>query len=175
MLPELLDLILKGCHFMGRRNDFSTSEIANRYAGSKHMISQSAADQGSRTGIKGSGILSSININGGGAEPAIGKQKFAICVPEPGSSSPLRLLFDHGFAITLNLFSRCQKPHSSASGEFFRKIASELTFLTESSIFHFLYVTLTLSFVCLLLDGTVQHMMYGFGDDPNVSTNFHVT
>ncbi|KAI3692709.1 hypothetical protein L6452_32531 [Arctium lappa] len=43
-----------------------------------------------QTGIKGSGILSSININGGRVEPAIGKQKSAICVREPGSSSLLR-------------------------------------------------------------------------------------
>ncbi|KVH99842.1 Tify [Cynara cardunculus var. scolymus] len=67
--------------------------LSNRFkdANVGSVISQSAADQGSRTGIKGSGILSSsINVNGGVAEPAIGKQKSVISVPEPGSSSPLR-------------------------------------------------------------------------------------
>ncbi|KAI3702524.1 hypothetical protein L6452_28263 [Arctium lappa] len=54
------------------------------------VISQSAGDQGSRTVIKGSGILSSSNINGGVAKPAIGKQKSVIGVQSQGHL----LLFD---------------------------------------------------------------------------------
>ncbi|PWA70810.1 Tify [Artemisia annua] len=49
-----------------------------------------AADEGSRTGIKGSGILSSVNVGGAMVEPSSGKQKSAITLPEPGSSTPLR-------------------------------------------------------------------------------------
>nr|GEY44505.1 hypothetical protein [Tanacetum cinerariifolium] len=49
-----------------------------------------AADEGSRTGIKGSGILSSVNVSGGMVEPSSGKQKSAVSLPEPGSSTPLR-------------------------------------------------------------------------------------
>lgn len=51
------------------------------------VISQSAADEGSRTGIKGSGILSSVNVM---AEPSSSKQKSLNSNTEPGSSNPLQ-------------------------------------------------------------------------------------
>ncbi|GJY22719.1 TIFY 8-like protein [Tanacetum coccineum] len=61
--------------------------ITNRFKDSNMgspLISQSAADEGSRTGIKGSpGILSSM------AEPSSSKLKSLINNTEPGSSSPL--------------------------------------------------------------------------------------
>lgn len=54
------------------------------------LISQSAADEGSRTGIKGSGgILNSINVSGGVAEPTSSKLNSLINNMEPGSSAPL--------------------------------------------------------------------------------------
>ncbi|KAK4420039.1 protein TIFY 8 [Sesamum alatum] len=58
------------------------------------LISQTAADEGSRTGIKGSGVLSSINATGAisGRQPAgvlirSGKQKTGVCISEPESST----------------------------------------------------------------------------------------
>ncbi|KAK6119469.1 hypothetical protein DH2020_046785 [Rehmannia glutinosa] len=58
------------------------------------LISQTAADEGSRTGIKGSGVLSSINATGAlsGRQPAgvlirSGKQKSGFSISEPESSS----------------------------------------------------------------------------------------
>ncbi|KAI3729536.1 hypothetical protein L6452_18197 [Arctium lappa] len=89
--PFWLTLVCNHPLRAGQTVPYAYQTLPNRfkYANVGSVISQSTADQGSRTGIKGSGILSSININGGGAEPTIGKQKSAICVPEPGSSSPL--------------------------------------------------------------------------------------
>lgn len=57
-------------------------------------ISQSAADEGSRTGIKGPGILSSINATSGasernssGALPSGSRQNYGTVIPEPESST----------------------------------------------------------------------------------------
>lgn len=56
-------------------------------------ISQSAADEGSRTGIKGLGIWSSINASGGsdknsfGLLPSCSRQKSGAIVSEPESST----------------------------------------------------------------------------------------
>ncbi|KAI3738022.1 hypothetical protein L2E82_28040 [Cichorium intybus] len=66
--------------------------LSNRFKDSTmgtSVISQSAADEGSRTGIKGSGIMNSVNVSGVG-EPSTGKQKSGISVPEPGLSTSLR-------------------------------------------------------------------------------------
>ncbi|CAK9185474.1 unnamed protein product [Ilex paraguariensis] len=59
------------------------------------VISQAAADEGSRTGIKGSGILSSVSASGGisdrnpsGVLPGGGKQKTETRIVEPESSTP---------------------------------------------------------------------------------------
>ncbi|XP_065851019.1 protein TIFY 8 [Euphorbia lathyris] len=59
------------------------------------VISQSAADEGSRTGIKGPGILSSINAasgnyekNASGVLPSGTKPRSGIHIPEPESSTP---------------------------------------------------------------------------------------
>lgn len=61
------------------------------------VISQSAADEGSRTGIKGPGILSSINAGSGnmdknssGTLPCGSKPKAGAHVSEPESSTPSR-------------------------------------------------------------------------------------
>ncbi|PIN08056.1 hypothetical protein CDL12_19376 [Handroanthus impetiginosus] len=60
---------------------------------SPSLVSQTAADEGSRTGIKGSGVLSSMNATGTiGRQPAgvlirSGKQKSTVCVSEPDSST----------------------------------------------------------------------------------------
>lgn len=58
-------------------------------------ISQSAADEGSRTGIKGPGIMSSMNASGGASErnasgslPSSSRQKGANVNAEPESSTP---------------------------------------------------------------------------------------
>ncbi|CAH1442217.1 unnamed protein product [Lactuca virosa] len=64
------------------------------------VISQSAADEGSRTGIKGSGILNSGNVSGVG-EP---KHKSGISVPEPGSSTPLRRLGSTSVSRQMTIF-----------------------------------------------------------------------
>ncbi|KAL8521946.1 hypothetical protein ACS0TY_012195 [Phlomoides rotata] len=62
------------------------------------LMSQTAADEGSRTGIKGSGVLSSINAAGAvpGRQPAgvlirSGKQKSGVGISEPESSTAPRL------------------------------------------------------------------------------------
>lgn len=62
------------------------------------LMSQTAADEGSRTGIKGSGVLSSINAAGGmpGRQPAgvlirSAKQKSGVGISEPESSTTPRL------------------------------------------------------------------------------------
>ncbi|XP_073055397.1 protein TIFY 8 isoform X2 [Primulina eburnea] len=69
-----------------------SSKIRDTNVGTS-VVSQTAADEGSRTGIKGSGILSSINTVGGisGRQPSgvlirKGEQKSGICVSEPESS-----------------------------------------------------------------------------------------
>ncbi|KAL1532456.1 protein TIFY 8-like [Salvia divinorum] len=58
------------------------------------LMSQTAADEGSRTGIKGSGVLSSLNAAGAisGRQPAgvlirSGKSKSSACISEPESSA----------------------------------------------------------------------------------------
>ncbi|XP_075506109.1 protein TIFY 8-like [Primulina tabacum] len=69
-----------------------SSKIRDTNVGTS-VVSQTAADEGSRTGIKGSGILSSTNTIGGisGRQPSgvlvrRGEQKSGICVSEPESS-----------------------------------------------------------------------------------------
>ncbi|KAJ9555191.1 hypothetical protein OSB04_009805 [Centaurea solstitialis] len=62
--------------------------VSNRFKDTNmgsSVISQSAADEGSRTGIKGSGILSSVM-----AEPSSSKHKSLNSNTEPGSSTPLQ-------------------------------------------------------------------------------------
>lgn len=58
------------------------------------IVSQAAADEGSRTGIKGSGILSSVNACSGIADKNLpsggGKLKTGACISEPESSTPPR-------------------------------------------------------------------------------------
>nr|XP_043636632.1 protein TIFY 8 isoform X2 [Erigeron canadensis] len=71
---------------------YAYQPVSNRFKDANvgsPLISQSAADEGSRTGIKGSGILSSVNVSGSVAEPSISKLKSLISNTEPGSSSPL--------------------------------------------------------------------------------------
>ncbi|KAL8216873.1 hypothetical protein R6Q57_023710 [Mikania cordata] len=72
---------------------YSYQPVSNRFkdsnAGSP-MMSQQAADEGSRTGIKGPGILSSVNVSNTVAEPCSSKLKSLVSNTEPGSSTPLR-------------------------------------------------------------------------------------
>lgn len=70
------------------------------------LISQTAADEGSRTGIKGSGVLSSFNAAGAisGRQPAgvlirSGTKKTGACITEPESSATPRLIQDSGSAL----------------------------------------------------------------------------
>ncbi|XP_023729875.1 protein TIFY 8 [Lactuca sativa] len=63
------------------------------------LISQSAADEGSRTGIKGSGILSSSGNGGGGggvAEPGGSKQKSVIGNTDSGSTPTRQMTIFYG-------------------------------------------------------------------------------
>ncbi|CAK9179215.1 unnamed protein product [Ilex paraguariensis] len=74
---------------------FQHQTPANRLKASNSgpsVISQAAADEGSRTGIKGSGILSSVNAisdrNPSGVLASGGKRKSGTCIIEPESSTP---------------------------------------------------------------------------------------
>ncbi|KAJ4707973.1 Protein TIFY 8 [Melia azedarach] len=73
-----------------------TNRLRDAIAGPS-MISQSAADEGSRTGIKGPDILSSINASGSLSEknasallPSGSKPKSGTLISEPESSTPSR-------------------------------------------------------------------------------------
>ncbi|XP_015885995.3 protein TIFY 8 isoform X2 [Ziziphus jujuba] len=84
----------RGGHFV----PFMPQVPSNRFRDaniSPSNISQSAADEGSRTGIKGQGILSSINAASGASErnssvalPSGSRQKSGAIVREPESSTP---------------------------------------------------------------------------------------
>ncbi|KAJ4828254.1 hypothetical protein Tsubulata_012061 [Turnera subulata] len=77
---------------------FSHQIPANRFRDTNagpSVISQSAADEGSRTGIKGPGILSSISTGAGNSEKRLSgplslgsKPRSAIQIPEPEASTP---------------------------------------------------------------------------------------
>ncbi|KAI3823508.1 hypothetical protein L1987_04946 [Smallanthus sonchifolius] len=74
-----------------RAGPYSYQPVSNRFKDSNTsspLISQSAADEGSRTGIKGSGILSSANVSGSVAEPSSSKLKSLISNNEPNFSAP---------------------------------------------------------------------------------------
>ena len=85
---------LRGGHFV----PFVPPALSNRFREANvnpSNISQSAADEGSRTGIKGPGILSSMNTSGGpsernasGALPSSSRQKGTTFNAEPESSNP---------------------------------------------------------------------------------------
>ncbi|XP_019179380.1 PREDICTED: protein TIFY 8 [Ipomoea nil] len=79
---------------------YSYQAPSNRFrdgiAAGPSVMSQAAADEGSRTGIKGSGILSSINASGGMPDRALPgvplsscKQKSGVHISEPESSTNL--------------------------------------------------------------------------------------
>ncbi|KVH90328.1 protein TIFY 8-like [Cynara cardunculus var. scolymus] len=75
---------------VGQVVSYGYQAVSNRFKDANvgsSVISQSAADEGSRTGIKGSGILSSVNVM---AEPSSSKQKSLNSNTEPGSSAPLQ-------------------------------------------------------------------------------------
>ncbi|KAF8400728.1 hypothetical protein HHK36_014028 [Tetracentron sinense] len=86
---------------LGQFAPFRDKVSSNRYRDANagpSLISQPAADEGSRTGIKGSGILSSANACSGGPErnssgvmPGISRQNSGINISDPESSnSPSR-------------------------------------------------------------------------------------
>ncbi|KAK9079463.1 hypothetical protein SSX86_001135 [Deinandra increscens subsp. villosa] len=65
--------------------------VSNRFKDSNAgapLMSQSAADEGSRTGMKGSGVLSLVNVSGTGTDqPSSSKLKSLVSDTEPGSST----------------------------------------------------------------------------------------
>lgn len=70
---------------------YSYQPVPNRFKDSivgPPLMSHSAADEGSRTGIKGSGILNSVNVSGSVTEPSSSKLKSLISNTEPNSSTP---------------------------------------------------------------------------------------
>ncbi|KAL1552464.1 protein TIFY 8-like [Salvia divinorum] len=81
----------------GQVMPFSYHAQSNRFKETNigpSLMSQTAADEGSRTGIKGSGVLSSLNATGAisGRQPAgvlirSGKSKSSTCISEPESST----------------------------------------------------------------------------------------
>ncbi|XP_061965948.1 protein TIFY 8 isoform X2 [Populus nigra] len=85
----------RGGQFVPFTHQVPTNRFRDTNAGPS-IVSQSAADEGSRTGIKGPGILSSINAGSGISEknssrglPSGGKPKTGIHISEPESSNPL--------------------------------------------------------------------------------------
>jgi hypothetical protein len=86
----------RGGQFVPFTHQVPTNRFRDTNAGPS-IVSQSAADEGSRTGIKGPGILSSINAGSGIYEknssrglPSGGKPKTGIHISEPESSNPSR-------------------------------------------------------------------------------------
>lgn len=84
----------RGGQFVPFTHQVPTNRFRDTNAGPS-IVSQSAADEGSRTGIKGPGILSSINAGSGISEknssrglPSGGKPKTGIHISEPESSNP---------------------------------------------------------------------------------------
>ncbi|KAI5586509.1 hypothetical protein BDE02_06G216700 [Populus trichocarpa] len=84
----------RGGQFVHFTHQVPTNRFRDTNAGPS-IVSQSAADEGSRTGIKGPGILSSINAGSGISEknssrglPSGGKPKTGIHISEPESSNP---------------------------------------------------------------------------------------
>ncbi|KAJ0806043.1 putative transcription factor TIFY family [Helianthus annuus] len=74
-----------------RAGPYGYQPVSNRFKDSNAgppLISQLAADEGSRTGIKGSGILSAVNASGSVAEPSSSKLKSLISNIEPNASTP---------------------------------------------------------------------------------------
>lgn len=86
----------RGGHFAPFTHQVPANRFRDTNAGPS-IISQSAADEGSRTGIKGPGILSSINAGGGISEknstgmlPSGSKPKSGTHSSEPDSSTTSR-------------------------------------------------------------------------------------
>ncbi|KAL8227024.1 hypothetical protein R6Q57_016856 [Mikania cordata] len=76
----------------GQGITYGNQPVSNRFKDSNAglpLISQLAADEGSRTGIKGSGILNSVHVAGSVAEPSSSKLKSLISNSEPNPSTPL--------------------------------------------------------------------------------------
>ena len=96
----------------GQVMPFSYHAQANRFKETNigpSLMSQTAADEGSRTGIKGSGLLSSVNAAGAisGRQPAgvlirSGKSKSGTCISEPESSTTPRLVVQDSGSIYLS-------------------------------------------------------------------------
>ncbi|KAF4373133.1 protein TIFY 8 [Cannabis sativa] len=85
----------RGGHFVPMVPQIPSNRFRDTNPGPSN-ISQSAADEGSRTGIKGPGILSSINASAGVSEknapgplPSGSRQKCPTVITEPESSTPL--------------------------------------------------------------------------------------
>lgn len=95
MIGSAVQYASRGSHFV----PFVRQASSNRFKDTNvapSVISQPAADEGSRTGIKGPGILSSINASGvpnektSGVKPSVGRSKSAAHISDPETSVPPR-------------------------------------------------------------------------------------
>ncbi|XVF47926.1 hypothetical protein PTKIN_Ptkin03bG0148900 [Pterospermum kingtungense] len=93
MIGSAVQYASRGSHFMPFVHQASSNRFKDTNAGPS-VISQAAADEGSRTGIKGPGILSSINASGvptdktSGVMPSVGRSKSGVHISDPESSVP---------------------------------------------------------------------------------------
>ncbi|OMO80534.1 Tify [Corchorus olitorius] len=94
MMGSAVQYASRGGHFVPFVHQASSNRFKDTNAGPS-VISQSAADEGSRTGMKGPGILSSINASGvptdknsPGVMPSGGRPKSGAHISEPESSVP---------------------------------------------------------------------------------------
>lgn len=99
----------RGGHFVPFVHELPSNRIRDANAGPNN-ISQSAADEGSRTGIKGPGILSSINASSGASDrnssvvlPSGSRQKSGTNTVEPEPLTPRSILL-HSTSSFLLLF-----------------------------------------------------------------------
>ncbi|KAK3006292.1 hypothetical protein RJ639_015594 [Escallonia herrerae] len=92
-IPMSIGTVMQHPPRAGQVIPFGYQAMSNRFKDTNAgppIISQAAADEGSRTGIKRSGLLSSLNASSGNADrnlPSGGKQKSGVCEPE--SSNPM--------------------------------------------------------------------------------------
>ena len=96
MIGSAVQYASRGGHFVPFVHQASSNRFKDTNVGPS-VISQSAADEGSRTGIKGPGILSSINASGvpieknsSGIMPSGGRPKSGAHISDPESSVPPR-------------------------------------------------------------------------------------
>ena len=96
MIGSVVQYASRGGHFVPFVHQVSSNRFKDTNVGPS-VISQAAADEGSRTGIKGPGILSSINASGAptektssGVMPSGGRLRSGAHISDPESSVPPR-------------------------------------------------------------------------------------